>query len=135
MNLVKIVNQYFDTDMNNVIIETSTNEFYELVAHPNHDGLWIGWKQITDANDIKHINNRIPDISPKDTVSQDAIDGPYLRAYKLYLQYNNRADNSDTMNEKSAKEYLIKRLDRQLVSDLLYESNRNNLRTKDIDCD
>ena len=122
MNLVKIVNQYFDTDMNNVIIETSSNEFYELVAHPNPDGLWIGWKQITDANDIKHINNRIPDISPKDTISKDTTDGPYLRAYKLYLQEYDIDDDSHETTEEEAKDYLLDQMEQEDIDELLTRS-------------
>ena len=56
MNLVKVVNQYFDTDNPNIIIETEDNKYYELVSDLNPDGICIGWKPITDIVRIGYLD-------------------------------------------------------------------------------
>jgi len=62
------------------------------------------------------------DISPKDTVNQDNTDGPYLRAYKLYLQEYDIDDDSHETTEEEAKDYLLDQMEQEDIDELLTRS-------------
>ncbi len=76
MNLVKIVNQYIDTDNSEIILQGDNGKYYGL--HQELSGC-TSYKEIKDIADILTIDHHL-DISPK-----SKADGPYLRAYKQYF--------------------------------------------------
>jgi len=62
----------------------------------------------------------------KDIVNQDATDGPYLRAYKLYLQDNNLHDDSYQTTEEEAKEFLLLGLSPKKIKKLIQRAQDAN---------
>lgn len=51
------------------------------------------------------------------------IIGPYLQAYILYLQENDLTDDSHTLTEKEAKNFLLSLMDQEDINDIVKRAN------------
>lgn len=115
MNIVKIVNQYLLLGTNNsaTILESENGQYFWLQTNIKGSS----YELVTEGNVISWISQHFAEVSTKDTT-----EGPYLKAYKLYLQDNFLHDDSYQTAEHEAKEFLMLALSLKQIKRLIERS-------------